>query len=539
MSLVIFEEYHTLLSLKVFEESNVSSLVKVIDSYSPGLNQSSLLNGMDGIKRVDPSVNPLEGLFAISEFATYQTFRITVAALPQIGWARTWGEIYYDRSQSVASDSSGNIYIAGWFEGTVDFDPTDGIDNHSSVDASDAFLSKFDSSGNFKWAKTWGGTWPDCARGVDIDASGNIYVSGYFRDVVDFNPGSGIENHTAAGNSDCFLSKFNAAGYYRWSCTWGGTNSYQGRASVVDDAGNSDVTGFFWDAVDFNPGSGVDSHTSLGMGDAFLSKFDTSGTFQWVRVWGGTLYEQDRGVALDSLGNVYVTGWFADMVDFNTGAGTEEYSTNGVDDVFLSKFDSSGTFQWARTWGGLNFDYGYDVSVDSSGNAYVTGKFWDVVDFGPSEEIDSHTSLGVNDVYLSKFNTSGDFLWAQSWGGTDNDTGEGTAIDSFGNIYVTGAFSGTVDFDLSLGIDEHISNGSEDAFLCKFDSNGNSLWARTWGGIETDHAYRTSVDGYNNACAVGSFANTVDFNPSLEIDEHISNGGEDVFLSKFLPDGSW
>lgn len=388
-------------------------------------------------------------------------------------WARTWGGIYYDQGRAVAVDDSGNVYVAGPFEGAVDFDPGDGTDNHSSVDASDVFLSKFNSTGAFQWARTWGGTWPDSGRGVGVDASGNIYVSGYFRDTVNFDPGGGSEIHSSNGNNDVFLSKFDSSGSFQWARTWGGTGNDQNRGLAVDDSGNSYVTGFFADSVDFDPG-GTDIHNSNGAGDIFVSKFNTSGTFQWARTWGGILYDEGWAVAVGGSGAVYVTGWFADIVDFDPGTVTENHTSNGVDDAFLSKLNASGTFQWARTWGGWSFDYGYGVAVDNYGNISVAGKFWDEVDFDPGLATDNRTSNGLNDVYLSKFDSSGDYLWANTWGGSANDEGHGVALGNAGNIHVTGLFSGIVDFaPPGAGQDEHTSSGNSDAFVCKFLSDGN------------------------------------------------------------------
>jgi hypothetical protein len=179
------------------------------------------------------------------------------------------------------------------------------------------------------------------------------------------------------------------------------------------------------------------------------------------------------GVAADDSGNVYVAGQFVSTVDFDPSGGTDEHTANGSFDIFLSKFDSSGVFQWARTWGGVKWDFGYAVATDGSGNVYMTGDFQGTdVNFNPGGSA-PYSSNGIWDAFLSKFDSSGDFQWARTWGGVDSDDGYGVATDGSGNIYVTGGFKGTVDLDPGDGTDEHISYGNYDIFLSKFPPDGN------------------------------------------------------------------
>ncbi len=319
-----------------------------------------------------------------------------------------------------------------------------------------------------------------------------------------------------------------------WALTWGGTESDRGYGVAIDGSGNVYVTGRFEDAVDFDPGPGIDEHTSNGNRDIFLSKFTSIGVFQWVRTWGGPGYDEGSGVAIDGSGNAYVTGNFRVTVDFDPGPGVDEHTSNGNDDIFLSKFNSSGVFQWARTWGGIVNDEGSGVAIDGSGNAYVTGRFEDTVDFDPGPEVEEHTSNGDRDIFLSKFNSSGDLQWARTWGGLGgyHENGNGVAIDGSGNAYVAGGFEETVDFDPGPGVAEHTSNGASDIFLCKLDSAGDLQWARTWGGDNLDYSFDVAIDGGGYAYVTGEFSYTVDFDPGPGVDEHTSNGASDIFLCK-------
>ena len=393
-------------------------------------------------------------------------------------WAKTWGGGSWDWSHGVRVDNLGNVYVTGHFSYTVDFDPGPGEDWHISNGDSDVFLSKFDSSGNFIWAKTWGGNLWDYGIGVATDGSGNIYVTGMFGETVDFDPGPGEDWHTSTvGGDDVFLSKFDSSGNFIWAKTWDGSIGIgmvlEGDGGVATDgSGSVFVAGTFYGTVDFDPGPGEDWHTTVGGGaDAFLSKFDSNGNFIWAKTWGGgSDYDHGIGVATDSSGNIYVTGMFGETVDFDPGPGEDWHTAVSGVDAFLSKFDSSGAFLWAKTWGGNNSDIGYGVATDGSDNIYVVGVFSGTVDFDPGPGEDWHTD---GDAFLSKFDSSGAFIWAKTWGGTMHIWGDGVAVDSSGNSYVTGAFGGTVDFDPSSNEDWHASNGDFDAFLSKFLPDGS------------------------------------------------------------------
>jgi hypothetical protein len=169
----------------------------------------------------------------------------------------------------------------------------------------------------------------------------------------------------------------------------------------------------------------------------------------------------------------------------------------------------------------------------------VTGGFHGTVDFDPGPDVDNHVSNGGHDAFVTKFDSGGNYIGARTWGGTDFDYGFGAAVDGWGDVYVTGYFSGTVDFDPGPDVDNHVSNGFRDTFLTKFDSSGNFVWARTWGGTGFDYGNGVAVDGSGNAYVTGMFEDEVDFDPGPGMNNQVSNGYDDAFLSKFPPDGNW
>jgi len=468
-----------------------------------------------------------------------EPLEVTIEPAPIEGWARTWGGSDWDNGKGVAVDGSGNAYVAGYFMGTVDFDPGPGVANRASAGSSDIFISKFDSAGSFLWVVTWGGSESDGGTAVAVDSSGYVYVTGGFMGTVDFDPGVGVDERSSAGDYDVFLSKFDSSGGVIWAKTWGGVGRDESTGVAVDGFGDAYVSGFFFGTADFDPDIGEDWHTSSGEEDIFLSKISSSGTFAWAKTWGASSSDSGNGVATDLSGNVYLTGGFRLVVDFDPGAGVDSHASNGWQDVFLCKLDSSGAFLWAKSWGGFYPDRGYGVAADNTGNVYVTGGYCLTVDFDPGAGEDSHVANGESDVFLSKFDSSGSFVWAKTWGGANLDGGLGVAVDGSGNVYVTGSFMGGLDFDPGPGEDWRDANGFEDVFLSKFGPSGAFLWVNTWGGSGHEGLGRVTVALSADAYVAGYFNETVNFDPGVGVDNHTSNGQDDAFLVKFLPDGSW
>jgi len=397
-------------------------------------------------------------------------------------WARTWGgEMPYLDDADVAAAGNGNVYLAGSFFGTVDLDPGPGVDEQTARPHR-AFLSRYDSEGNYIWTRSWGAR---DAEKLAVDTGGNIYITGHFSSVIasgrsssigsiDFDPGPEKDYHSGSG---VFLSKFDSEGDFMWARTW---DRGKGSEVAVDEDGYVYLTGIFDGAVDFDPGPAAENHA--GISSPFLCKLDPEGNFLWVRSLRGIFMGLNTCVAVDRGSNVIVGGSFSNSLNYNLGSDSDTVVSNGKEDIFLGAFDSNGNSLWHCIWGGSGRDYCLGVAVDGSGNVYTTGYFSGKVDFDPGPSSDKHKSRGGPDVYLSKFEPSGNFLWARTWGASEWDKGNGIAFDGGANIYVTGEFCGPVDFDPGSGRDWHTSTGYNDTFLSKFDLDGNFIWARTWGG---------------------------------------------------------
>ena len=316
-------------------------------------------------------------------------------------------------------------------------------------------IASSSSSSQSYFAVTFGGTNNNQGESIAVDSSGNIYITGYFYETVDFGGG----NVTSAGSTDIFVLKLNSSGTFQWVNTYGGTSFDFGRGIAVDSSGNIYITGYFYETVDFGGGN----LTSAGGADIFVLKLNSSATFQWVSTFGSTSIDVGEDITVDSSGNSYITGYFEGTVDFGAG----NVTSAGAADIFILKLNSSGAFQWVNIFGGTSTDVGQGIAVDSSGNSYITGSFQGTVDFGSGDI----TPSGFDDIFVLKVNPSGTFQWVSTFGGTSNDVGEDIAVDSSGNSYITGWFRETVDF----GAGNVTSAGGADIIVLKLNSSGAGI----------------------------------------------------------------
>lgn len=370
------------------------------------------------------------------------------------------------------------------------------------------------------WAKNLGGPNQQTGGGIAVDNVGNVYTTGYFRGTTDFDPGPGTYNLTAEGTGlGAYISKLDANGNFVWAIEVDGTDWERGFGITVDNAGNVFSTGYFASTVDFDPGPGT-FNLSSSNSSAYILKLDTNGNFIWAKSTSGSEYEYGRAIVIDNTQNVYVTGEFSGTVDFDPGFGVSTLTETGSNgDVFILKLDAAGDFVWVKSHGNTGAAKGNvarSIKVDATGGVYTIGSFISTVDFDPGAGVFNLTSAGSSDSFISKLDNNGNFIWAKQLGSTGNDNGQSLALDGSGNVYATGRFYLTADFDPGPGI-FNLTAQDADAFIIKLTTAGDFVWAKNVGGTSLDENYTTYVGTDGSVYTAGRFYNTVDFDPGIGI----------------------
>ncbi len=414
-------------------------------------------------------------------------FDIFISKLNKNGdflWAKSIGGISStvanpkaDTGYGIVTDMDGNVYVCGAFENTVDFDPGLSIYNQSSSGGTDIFILKLDSDGNFIWAKTIGGIAGDFATSIAID-NGYLYTTGYFSGTVDFDPGSGVYNLNTGGT---FILKMDDTGNFLWAkCLEG---PIEPKSITIDKNGNILTIGYFTRTVDFDPGLSVFNISSVVNGgfssyDIFISKLDSNGNFLWAKSIGGTVEDNGNYITTDKFNNIYITGYFGNIADFDPGPGIFNLDASSFRyEIFILKLNSNGEFIWARNMGGKESDVGRSIGVDIYGNVYSTGWYREEGDFDPGSGIYNLNGGTISylqaNLFISKLDVNGDFVWAISSKNSDmrgvDSEGNSIHIDKYQNIYLTGDFSGTqyIEFGQdTFNLDVH-KGGGRDVFILK------------------------------------------------------------------------
>lgn len=470
-------------------------------------------------------------------FGFLLSFFLSGAQALSVAWTKNAGAAGRDIAMSQVLDATGNIYVTGKFEGTVDFDPGPGLFNLTSAGAEDVFVLKLDTSGNFVWVKALGGSNGEVGWSINLDASGNIYTAGLFSGAAeDFDPGTGVFNLPYSGQQDIFISKLDPSGNFLWAKSIGGAGIDMASAVTIDSQDNIVLTGYYSGTVDFDPS--ITTYTlgnnSLGVGfsDIFVLKLNFLGNFVWAKGVGGVANDAGKGITTDQSGNVYMIGSFVATADFDPGPGINNITSLGAEESCILKLDASGNYLWAKIQSGPGQDIGYSIKISTSGNIYTCGLFGSTADFDPGPGSFTISSNGGYDIFVSKLDPAGNFLWARGMGGTSFDVANSLAIDAFDNVYLTGSFFGTVDFNPGTAIFNLTSSGSRDIFILRLNAQGNFDWGGKMGGFYDDMGYSMNVDAAGNVYTAGCFQNTSNFNPFTGTITLISAGAEDLYVQK-------
>ena len=459
---------------------------------------------------------------------------------------------YYKSRGLTTLQASGYAYPTASAGGTLSLPYTGG---------NDVFVAKYGPYGNTVWAARIASTGAvdDVGYGVATDPSGNVFVTGYYRAALTLYNSSGVSNASLAftGGVDAFIAKYSSTGTVLWAAQIAGTSTDQGNAVATDSSGNVFVTGYYGAALTLSNATTVggaygNTLANTGSLDVFLAKYSSTGTVLWAARIAGTTtsFDVGYGVATDSSGNVFVTGYYQAALTLYNSSGVSNASLafTGGQDAFIAKYDSNGAVSWAARIAGTttSFDVGYGVATDSSGNVFVTGQYEAALTLYNSSGV-SNAALaftGGQDVFLAKYSSTGSVLWAARIAGTttSSDIGFGVATDSSGNVFVTGQYGAALTLYNAAGVSNAALafTGGIDVFLAKYSSTGTVVWAAQIAGGGNDRAYGIATDSSGNVFVTGNYTDTL----TLYNSSGVSNaalaftGGTDVFLAKYSSTGT-
>jgi hypothetical protein len=326
------------------------------------------------------------------------------------------------------------------------------------------------------WARKFGGIGTDYGQSVATDLGGNVYATGYFKYVGDFDPGTGTTNLNSAGAQDVFVVKLDPAGNLLWAHRFGAAANDSGEAITVDAQGNVYVTGFFNKTVDFDPSASIYELTADSAENTFCLKLDTDGNFVWGRQLKSKDYNSGGAIAVDSEDGLYVGGGFWKTADFDPGTGTQLIQATGLSDGYILKLSSiDGTVKWVHNLGGYAQDGVSDLAMDAQGHIYVGGGHGGGTDFDPGPGFEIPNFAGFIDLYVVKYDQDGNYLWSASAGGSSYDGITGITVSNTGSVYGTGPFRESVDFDPGPGTFWQTSQPfpDNDGFLLKLNQSAD------------------------------------------------------------------
>jgi autotransporter-associated beta strand protein len=430
------------------------------------------------------------------------------------GWAVEIGLIGPGDSHRVASDSDGNVYVAGGFFGTHDFDPGPAsVVLTSSSD--DVFLAKFTAGGQLQWLKQFGGSGDDRVHAICVDPEGNVTLTGQFYGNTDFDPGMGTA--VLAGESSyasVYVVQLSSMGGFRWATAFDGPGDDKSTAVAVDGSGNLLVAGSFASTCDFDsgPGTSVLDVTTGNKGNNFVVSLAVNGDFRWVRQYKATV----RSLAFDSTGYSLIAGsFYSQMAVDPINSANRLVSGNSGSAAFVLKLTPAGDFSWARHFGGLSGSYGgmasgLGLAVDSQHNILLGGYFKASVGFDSGVSAAAISSRGNTDAFVMKWRPDGSLLWVKDFGASGYDRVSQVAVLAGDRVSVVGEFEFTVDFDLGPSVQERTSAGRENSYVLGLTADGAFDWVRQFGGTNAT-AFTESIATRQgqDVLLAGRFVNTI------------------------------
>jgi hypothetical protein len=322
---------------------------------------------------------------------------------------------------------------------------------------------------------------------------------------------------------------------YNWSKALSGSGGEKGLGISSDSEGNVYSTGWFNYTADFDPGPLVYDLVANNSSDIYISKLNSAGDFAWAKAYGGSGADQGTAIYASPFGHVLATGFFLNTSDFNLGQTGSVLTSFGDFDGFVLKLDSAGNYLWVKQIGGPGLEQMESICEDAAGNIYVSGSFTNTCDFDPDTSVFALSSTGANgsDGFIVKLDSDGNFIWARQFGGIGSENTISVKADQFGNVYALGLYRLTAEFNYGGPSVALTSLGLDDIFICKLDSSGNLIYAKSYGGPNADNVSDMVIDAQANIYCTGFFLGSADFDPGPNSFTMNSGTIVDSYVCKF------
>jgi hypothetical protein len=423
-------------------------------------------------------------------------------------WTAHLGGPQADVGYALAADKNGEVVVVGYFAGTANL----GGVSFTSSGQVDFFVAKYGADGAAHWVRPFGGSGNDVATSVSLDASGNVFVAGTSDGALTL----GGSSFGQGGATGTFLLGLDALGNVTLAKAFGGDSFGTLVEVAVAPDGTLGLAGSYTGQIDLGGGPLT---ASAGAHAGFIAELDASGNLNFANPLGPETTTLAQGIGFSPTGTVAVIGSFSGTGQF----GGKTLTSLGGTDVFAATFDSGGNPLWTKSWGSIENDDGRAVAFDTASDLILSGGFSDSIDFGGGVV----TSAGGVDAFVMKLDPKQALSWVKTCGSTGTDESVSIAVDKSGAVLAGGLFEQSI----MIGSTSLASAGDKDIFAAKFATDGSSIWAKSFGGVQADQGVGVSFDQSSNALVTGFFRTNVDFGTGMQS----SAGDDDVFVASYGP----
>lgn len=463
-------------------------------------------------------------------------FFLVLCCLPLFGfsqvpapkWVDDFGGTGDSKPTGMVVDKQNNIYISGYFSGTVDFDPKAGVKKLTSVGGYDIYVAKYKPDGTLVWAESMGGNGLDQVNCMAIDKNGNITLTGQFQSTnLDADPGPGVFTLSSVGSDDIFAIHLDNTGKFLWAKSIGGAETDRGEEVATDSQGNIILTSIFQSPIAVGSSS---YSSSSGAYNGLIIKYNPSGAVLWSVNIGSPGDSGAFGVRTDNNDNIAISGVFSGTANFNPLGTVNNITASTNDAPFVAEYNSSGNLIWVHSGNGNLSTNQSVISVDNNNNVYFSAANRSVLTFNGGVTINPG-------MFIAKYSSAGKFRFAKSINGPGSGYVYQLVNDQNNNVYFAGYFTGTLDFDPSSAVANVSYHGQRDFFIGKYDTDGNYKFAFSAGSSSCDLTLgiELAIDYNNNVVLGGSFCSTVNFDASGCSKDNVTaiNGISDSFIAKY------